>query len=379
MTERVLVTGARSAAALDIARALRAVGFEPHLADCSPARVCRWSNSAGPVHRHASPVRNPPAFAADMRALIARLEPVRIIPTCEEVFHLAALAQRDGFEDRLFSPPLEVLAGLHAKDRFVALCARLGLRAPETRTAVDAATLSGAVEALGDVVLKPVWSRFGSRTLVSPSPARVAGVRPIAEAPWVVQRRVRGEDVSFYALCHDGGVAAFSAYGSDHRTRGGAALAFRPLAADLAEPLRAMAERLADCVGTGQVSCDAIIDAGGQAWLIECNPRATSGVHLFEPAALGRALMDRGHAGMLDLARHLAPGLWGRRTRGGDRDAEIGRDVLAMPGDRWPLAGAVVDAAGFALAALARGETLSQAMTSDIEWNGRPFGPGHWL
>jgi nucleoside-diphosphate-sugar epimerase len=104
MAERVLVTGARSVAALDIARSLRAAGYEPHLADCSPAWVARLSRTAGPVHRHASPVTQPAAFARDIRSLIERLDPVRIIPTCEEVFHLAALAAADGVSARLFAP-----------------------------------------------------------------------------------------------------------------------------------------------------------------------------------------------------------------------------------------------------------------------------------
>ena len=116
MAERVLITGARSVAALDIARSLRAAGYEPHLADCSPAWLARLSRTAGSVHRHASPVERPADFARDIRSLIDRLEPVRIIPTCEEVFHLAALAEIDGFSDRLFAPPPDRLATLHAKD-----------------------------------------------------------------------------------------------------------------------------------------------------------------------------------------------------------------------------------------------------------------------
>ncbi|MGZ9099640.1 MAG: hypothetical protein ACXW3O_08055, partial [Brevundimonas sp.] len=86
MAERILITGARAAAALDIARSLRAAGYEAHLADCSPAWTARASRSTGPVHRYASPVARPAAFARDLRDLIARLDPVRIIPACEEVF-----------------------------------------------------------------------------------------------------------------------------------------------------------------------------------------------------------------------------------------------------------------------------------------------------
>jgi hypothetical protein len=378
MTERVLVTGARAAAALDIARSLRAAGFEPHLADCSPARLARWSNGAGPVHRYASPVRRPAAFADDIGRLIDRLAPVRIIPACEEVFHLAALAEVRGFADRLFAPPPDILAALHAKDRFADLCRDLALPAPETRAVADPDALEAGARDLGDVVLKPVWSRFGSRTLVAPTPEQRATARPSPDDPWVVQQRIVGEDVSFYALCEAGRVAAFAAYGSDWRAAGGAALAFRPLTPAVAARLRPMADVLAAHVGRGQISCDAVIDAQGRPWLIECNPRATSGVHLFDRgAAFGLALAGRGQASPADATRHLGPALWRRGLSAADR-TEVGRDVLSAPGDPLPPFGALADAAGFALSAFFTGRSLTQAMTADIEWNGRPIEAVRW-
>lgn len=379
MAERVLVTGARAVAALDIARSLRAAGFEPHLADCVPARLARWSTTAGPVHRYASPVQRPAAFAADLRELIARLDPVRVIPTCEEVFHLAHAAAVGGWSDRLLAPDPETLATLHAKDRFAALCGRLGLPVPDTRTATDGSTLTSAVAAMGDVVIKPVWSRFGEDARASPTAADLAAMRPTAAQPWVVQRRVVGEEVCFYAVCQAGRITAFAAYGSDWRLPGGAAYAFRPPAPAISEALRRMADRLAVEVGTGQFACDAIVDADGLPWLIECNPRATSGVHLFgRSVAFGRALLGQGEAASDGRPRHIAPALWLYglpRGRWADwrRQRREGLDALTAPADRAPLAGALVDTLGFGLHALRRGTSLTGATTADIEWNGEPL------
>jgi hypothetical protein len=387
MAEHILITGARSVAALDIARSLRVAGFEPHLADCVPARLARWSNSAGPVHRHASPVQQPAAFAAGIRALINRLEPVWIIPTCEEVFHLSALATADGWSDRLLAPRPQPLAELHAKDRFVALCARLGLPTPETRTVTDPADLSQAVTDMGDVVIKPVWSRFGE-ALISPSPAAVARIRPTGDRPWIVQRRIRGEEVCFHAVAHAGQIAAFSAYGSDWRLPGGAAYALHPLPEPLTTELHRMGDALAPEVGTGQFACDALVDDVGRPWLIECNPRATSGVHLFgADPAFALALIGRGEATPDPTPRHIAPALWryglpsalrDRRLAGWRRQRRDGLDALTRPGDRAPLAGALIDTLGFALRALRQHQSLTAAMTADIEWNGAPLSPDRW-
>jgi hypothetical protein len=383
MAERVLITGARAAAALDMARSLRVAGFEPHLADCGPALAARASNSAGPVHRYASPVDRPAAFARDIRDLIDRRDPALVIPACEEVFHLAALAEVEDFAGRVFAPAPDRLATLHAKDRFVDLCRRLALPSPDSVAATDRATLMTLTEAAGDVVVKAVWSRFGARTLIAPRPFDLAAVAPSPEAPWIVQRRIVGEEVSFYAACHAGRVLAFSAYGADWRLGGGAGYAFHPASDETAARLRPMADALAAFAGTGQIACDAIVDADGQPWLIECNPRATSGVHLFgRGAAFGEALMGRGEAGPVAGARHIAPALWlhglptalreGRTAAWGVQRRE-GGDVVTAPGDRLPALGALADAAFFGLRALRGGRPLTEAMTADIEWNGRPF------
>ena len=251
MAERVLITGARAVAALDMARSLRAAGYEPHLADCSPARLSRWSRSAGPVHRHASPVEQPADFAHDIHALIARLDPVRILPACEEVFHLAALAEAEGFADRLFAPPPERLATLHAKDRFAALCGHLALPVPQTTLLTDRTALAAFSGPSADHVFKPVWSRFGARSLIGPSEQELATIAPSPETPWVVQRRIVGEEVSFYAVCEAGRVTAFSAYGADWRLPGGASYVFRPLPEAQTAALRPMADKLAVFAGSG--------------------------------------------------------------------------------------------------------------------------------
>lgn len=387
MAERVLITGARAPAALDIARSLKAAGLEVHMADSVPARIARWSRTPAAVHRHASPVHRPANFAKDIRRLIDRLDPVAIIPTCEEVFHLAALAQADGWPNRLVAPPVERLATLHHKGRFAALCGEVGLAVPTTKVVTDSASLMRNA-ASSDVVVKPAWSRFGARTLIRPDSATLTKLRPSSTTPWVIQSWVEGEEISFYAVAHEGHLSAFSAYRSDWRTRGGAAYVFSPLAGAIFDRLQVMAKALAPFIGTGQFACDAIVDAAGQPWLIECNPRATSGVHLFgRNAAFGWALLGRGVAEPgPDVWRNsvmfdsfgVADALRTQRLAAWREDRRRSHDILSAPGDRFPPLGALTDASGFGLRATMSRQGLAQAMTADIEWNGQPLTPALW-
>lgn len=380
VSRTVLITGARAPVALDLARAFRAAGFEPHVADSAPARMARASIAPASVHRLARPRQDPQGFRRDIAALVGRLDPVLVVPTCEEVFHLAAAAPAIGIAARLFAPDLERLAALHRKTAFAALCERLGLHAPRSRRVESAAELAAFAEQSGELVFKPDWSRFGDRTLVRPRLDGLARVRPSAAEPWCVQDFVEGEELCFYAVARGGRLVAFVAYRPCRQSGGGASYAFEAVTGPTSQRLSQAAARLAErAVGEGQFACDAIIDAAGRPWMIECNPRATSGVHLFEQGDLALAIIGKGEAKPVEGLHYLAPAMWMLgapqallRGRTGDwrRDLGEGRDVIGRADDRGPVWGAVADAADFQFRALLGGRSLAAQMTADIAWNG---------
>ena len=379
----VLITGARAPVALDLARSFAAAGFEAHLADSVPSAMAQLSHAPAGLHRYASPRRDQAGFRRDLARLVAAMDPVLIVPTCEEVFHLAAAAPALGLADRLFAPAFGTLRRLHGKGAFADLCAELGLTSPETRRLESVAAPNALAAERASLVFKPEYSRAGVRTLVRPSLEALAAVRPSPAEPWCAQRFVAGQEACFYAVAREGRLVAFAAYGPRWQLRGGASYAFEPLETAMGERLRAMAAVLAErVVIRGQFACDAVIDGDGRPWLIECNPRATSGVHLFQPAALAQAMLDGAEAAPIDRLRYLAPAMWifglpeaivRGRLRQWRADLARGEDVIGAPADRAPVAGALVDSAAFQLAALAHGRPLAAEMTADIEWNGEPL------
>lgn len=377
MAERVLITGARAPAALDLARSFTATGFEAHMADCVPSRMASWSRAVAGVHPYPAPRGNSVDFSAAVSALAAQLEPVLIVPACEEVFHLAAVKT---IASVLFAPPLGALRRLHSKMMFAEACAELGLPAPETSRFVSVAELDAFRADASELVFKPEYSRFGTHALVGPDANALRAVAPSVDTPWVVQRRVSGVEVSFYAASVNGRLAAFSAYRSTWRFGGGAGYAFEPLEPRLAGQLREMAEVLAKrLVLRGQFACDVMVDEAGAAWLLECNPRATSGVHMFGRSnELALAILGRSEAVAVGTmtAAHVGPALWcyglpEAVRRGRWREwRRAGGDVIGAPRDRAPVLGALADTVGFGARALASGKGLAEVMTADIEWNG---------
>ncbi len=376
MTGIALVTGARSPAALDIARDMAAAGLTVHMADSSRARISRWSSVPAAVHRLSSPVRDPVRFRHDVAALVARLNPVIVVPTCEEVFHLAA-ARADGVDvGPLFAPDMATLDRLHAKDRFNDLACSLGLDAPAT--AVLTASVDPGTLDLDRTVLKACYSRFGAQTLVRPTHAQAIAIRPTPARPWIAQALVEGIEHSSYAIAVDGRVTAFAAYRSTLRMGGGAGYAFRPAQDAVHARMLGASRAIAAGLGaSGQIALDAI-DDGQRSWLIECNPRATSGAHLLVgDGRLARAMM--GHDGIVaggggdryNLPMMLTHGLVNRSQGAGPLAMlRTGRDVIGAPGDPLPVFGAIADTAGYAWAARGARTTLTGATTEDIEWNG---------
>lgn len=382
MTRRVLITGARAAAALDLARDFLAAGWEVHIADCRPTRMARWSRLALRHHHYPAPRQQGEAFRCAVAALVEEERIDLVVPTCEEVFHLAAPSLRAALGARLFAPDLAVLRQLHDKLAFARACEGWDLPVPESHLLAsneDAARF--AAEASG-WVFKPCFTRFGDAALVAPSPEALVQIAPTPQAPWLAQRRIRGSEACFYAVAHHGALTAFCVYRSDWRLGGGASYAFEPLTGAPAEALRDIAARLAACAGLhGQFACDAIFDAQRQPFLIECNPRATSGVHLLAgSSALARAIGE----GMLLDAPAQTPAFLGpamlvyglpqaireRRLREWARLLAHGRDAISRPGDRLPLAGALADAARFMQEGRAHAITTTAATTRDIAWNG---------
>jgi hypothetical protein len=377
----VLVTGARAPVALDMARAWRAAGHPVTLGDSVAAVAARWSRGGrGAVVRLPSPRHAFDGFARTLHDWVDAHPDALVVPTCEEVFHVAAAAERHGLADQVFAPSTSLLRRLHSKVDFPAWAATIGLDAPGTTVVVDAGALDG--RSLADRVLKPEFSRFGTATMVGPSPRDAARIDASPTRRWALQERVVGEEVMVWAAARDGRVVASVAYRPTWRLGRSAAFAFEAVDVPAAE---AVAAAVADASGlTGQISFDIIMTPDGRAVPIECNPRTVSGLHLAAPdGALARALVGDGPAVRVTTGVvHLAPAMVllglpeavrSGRLRSWSDSWRAGTDAVGRDGDRGAVLGSVVDVTGFAVAGALQGRGTVRQSTHDIEWNGEPW------
>lgn len=374
-TERVLITGARAPVALHLARLLHGAGCFVALAD-SLRQSVSFASKACDARVILPPINdNRENLGQALAEAIATHGITHVAPTCEEVFCLADLWAHRDMGACLLAPDLGLLATFHNKFQFVERVRAMGLPAPKTRLLQTADDVAACRQDANNLVFKPVWSRFGTEVQVCPGKLDIA---PTPRRPWVAQDFVSGELCCAYAVATDGRLTALAAYTPRYRVGNGAGTAFAPLRdPEIAEFVRSF---VADTCWTGQVSFDFIRD--GQAlWAIECNPRATSGLHLFDdPDSFATAFFGGAEAKANAQGLHgvkLAMGLYGAlpAIRSGAlhqylRDLRRVTDVMVWPGDRAPRRQqwrAVAEITGIALR---KRISLQAASTADIAWNG---------
>ncbi|TVY02033.1 ATP-grasp domain-containing protein [Cohnella terricola] len=401
---RILLTGGRSPAALELARLFQAAGHRVFAAESAPYHLCRVSRFVERSFAVPDPANNPSDFAKSLRSIIETCGIDILVPTCEEIFHIAR--ESSWFEGvcQIFAPTIDELERLHHKGKFIRLSEHLGFKVPETlqiESPEEWVPLLEDARFKEGIVLKPAYSRFASRTQLLDTSSSLLSVhqrqemiRKLRESqaspryPWVAQQLLRGEEWCTYSVAHGGELAAHVAYRSRFRAGRGATIhyapSFQPLLLD-------WVRRFVEQIGfTGQIAFDFMILPDGTIAPLECNPRATSGVHLFGTnGGLAEAILSpsrllgaeslampasgNGQGAMLSAAM-LSYGLLqaaGERAFGQWlRAFWNSRDVVYRRDDPKPFLEQFRLLAWTSRIARRNGLTMQEASTLDIEWNG---------
>ncbi len=378
----VLITGGRAPAALELARVFAAAGHTVFVAESVPFPLARFSRAVRRTFRVPAPKDDPAGFVRALLDLVRAQRIDLLVPTCEELFYVARGHAALAAACAVLAEPLERLRPLHDKWLFAQRAQSSGLCVPRTEVLHSAADVQAALGRNPDVVLKPVYSRFAARTRLPPHSARaLARVVPSAAEPWVAQAYVRGRQVCTYSLAHGGRLAAHTAYPAEFTAGQGAAIVFRhiehPAAQAWVETFVAR-ERF-----SGQIAFDFIETEAGELYALECNPRATSGVHLLASnPAFAQAFFEPPTTTLTPTAARpaqLAAAMWlyalpaVRSWAGLRRWARAlagGRDVLWRAHDPGPALLQGLGLAHFLAWSVRHRISALEASTLDIEWNG---------
>ncbi|RRD89982.1 carbamoyl-phosphate synthase large subunit [Conchiformibius steedae] len=275
----ILITSPRAPIVLEWIKIARKGNHRIALSDALRYPLAKFASTEAVYHRIPAPRLAFEDYCLAMNKLIDWADIV--IPTCEDIFYLAKIPLSSEARQKCWTPETELLFALHHKlNVFDYLPEVAGVKHPETRLINHHQDIIFNED---KTILKPVFSRFGRSVVREVTPSNTQALSITPAYPWVQQQQINGLGLCNYAICEHGKVLAHSVYRPRYLLNHAAATYFEPLIDERCERfIQAFAQR--NCYH-GQVAFD-FMDDGIDLWVLECNPRATSGLHI-----LGDSLM----------------------------------------------------------------------------------------
>lgn len=375
MARTVLLTIGRLPKALDLARAFKHQGYRVIVADPFRCHLTGVSRDVSRSFQVAAPAENSESYLNDIMSIVERERIDVIVPVSEETMYVTALKPRLDPDVAMFSMPQDIVLSLHNKKRFIEFAAALGLHVPETYDICDNRALTLAETT--NTVIKPYYSCSGRgvRFLQRGEPlAKNAHTERV-----IVQKRIDGDLYSTFSIAQCGVPCATVIYRAAVIS-GTVAVCFERICEQPAI-LDWVDQFIRKTCYTGFISFDMILRPDGQAFAIECNPRATSGIHFLRTEDLGSAILDvTGRATprfrpdlfmqqIYPCLTETQKSFFTRKNfRGNLHHLMTARDVTWQWRDPLPLLLMPITASQIIARAIRMGETFGVASTYDISW-----------
>ena len=269
---KFLVTGGRSPYTLDLIRSLYRQGHEVISVEFFHGHLSYFSNAILKNYIITSPVKNFKKFEYELIEIIRSEKVDMVIPTCEEVFHLARIQHKIKEHCKPFFEEISALEKFHHKNHFIN-----GLK---ERSMVFPKTLSfdkydGELKGK-DVILKKKFSRFGTE-VINTHESKLESHKIENKSEWIIQEFVEGKELSIFCILFEGQLQVVSSYEKNYCFSGGPCIYFENRNDELV--FGWVNQYFKDSSHTGFFAFDLILK-DNLLYAIECNPRCTSGVHL---------------------------------------------------------------------------------------------------
>ncbi|KTC79510.1 ATP-grasp domain-containing protein [Legionella cherrii] len=302
----ILVTGGRAPATMDIMRSLMNQGYQVYSAESLLFPLARCVKGIKKHFVIPKPNQDLTAFIKAIKEIVIQYKIDLLIPTCEEIFYISQGYEELSQHTKVFCEPFERLNQLHHKYTFNQLVREYGLTAPQSwlvNTDKDKQNLPQAAA----LVLKPVFSRLGSHTLIKPSPKALANLT--INEPYIAQDFIQGKEYSTYAIARNGEVLIQSCYHSKYRVGRSTGIYFEPAEIKpITEFIKTFCKRFQF---SGQIGFDFIL-MNDKAYVLECNPRVTSGFHLLTDKIDWHSILSGQRQYDIPNMQHMQPFMLGQ-------------------------------------------------------------------
>lgn len=297
--------------------------------------VCKFSLAVKKSYYSPAPNVDAHGYIKTVKEAVQKSEIDLIIPLHEEILHLASCGDKE-ILDRLFAPKFEILYRLHNKWTFSALMLKLGFDVPEAHLCKSLGDVR-ALDRSKEWAVKPILGRgsTGVHHLHKDMKEEdLPNINVSDEMPHIAQEWIRGKRYCTYGVFREGKMQALGIYPVLETLDGSSSVYFqaiehtgiRDYVHRIAETLKITGQLAFDFVETEFESKDKDFDqetelagdCGSSSSItvaqedarsnsstkfqhrlitIECNPRATSGIHLWSRSpVLARVLTSGIHS-----------------------------------------------------------------------------------
>ena len=372
----VLLTLGRLPVALELARAFHASGWRVIVAEPHAWHLCRLSNSVNKSIRVTAPVVNSEAYLDELAHVVEQEHVNLVLPVSEETLYVADLKSRLPDTVQLLCMEQRALLSLHDKYLFYQSALQQGLAVPDCALASNA---DDCIALLSEPnVIKPRLSCSGAGVSI-----RAAGTVLQSEKKtnrYIVQKKMSGQECSTFTIASHGKPLVTICYRSLLES-GSVSVCFEHVSAP--DAIADFISRAVQAINyTGMISFDFMQDEQGVWRAIECNPRATSGMHFLPADDIHNALVDG------ERPLYLLPGsrrqeFWsslqkvegtlfrGRLDRRSWANLVTTRDITWRWSDMKPFLLMTFVVAPHLFRAIKAGRPLSELFMTDVGWHER--------
>lgn len=316
----ILLSNGRFPLTIDLARQLKLLGHFVYVVDPMEYHICKFSISVVKSYYVPAPHVDEQGYIKAVKDAVKASKIDLIIPLHEEILYLSG-CKEPSILNCLFAPDFDVLIRLHNKWEFTKWLEAAGLDHPQSWLCKSRNDVMGlALDR--EMALKPVFGR--ARCGVhhyKPAEGVPEDLAVDDENHYIAQEWVHGLNYCSYMVVRNGDIQAFCVYPVTETIDGSSCVYFEAIEHPrIFEYCQTIARALPG--QSGQIAFDFIEEQSPKDRLvaIECNPRATSGVHLFSGTTLlAKALTDPRHEtpslAQTGHHRQVAPGMmmWDNR------------------------------------------------------------------
>lgn len=280
--KRILMTGGRGPATLELARQFNALGHEVYVAEARRVHFCTFSNAVKKAFVVHNPLIDENGFIDDLKELIITYHIDYLIPTYDEIYFISKHQRALAKYAHVVCDKISTIDMLNNKGKFMAWMESLGLNAPKTRLVDNLPTYQKMLEdneVTYPHMLKPHYTGGGVDIIKVRDREHAMALAPTF--PVLVQDFVEGDWFCTFSVAHQGVLSCHASYQPIYIYReNGASVCFK--AVDDPAILEFTAQIVKAANFTGMLGFDLMRKPDGTFYAIECNPRITSGVHLLE-------------------------------------------------------------------------------------------------